>query len=68
MGWVSLTYFDLHNNKNTVITSINSGGDSGYPGMVIKGDYLWLSYYSSNENIVVSSIFISKINLKERGY
>ena len=48
--YISLTYFDLHNNKNTVITSIDSGGDCGYPGMLIKGDYLWLSYYSSYEN------------------
>lgn len=67
-GYVSLTYFDLHNNKNTVITSIDSGGDCGYPGMVIKGDYLWLSYYSSHENTLGSSIYVSKINLKELGY
>ena len=67
-GWVSLTYYDLLNNKNTVVTSINSGGDCGYPGMVIQGDYLWLSYYSSHENTLGSSIYVSKINLKQLGY
>lgn len=67
-GYVSLTCFDLKNNENTIIASINSGGDCGYPGMVIKGDYLYLSYYSSHENTVGSSIYVSKINLKDRGY
>jgi len=67
-GWVSLTYYDLQNKKYTVITNIKSGGDCGYPGMVIQGDYLWLSYYSSHENTLGSSIYVSKINLKELGY
>lgn len=42
--------------------------DCGYPGMVIKGDYLWLSYYSGHENTTGSSIYVSKINLKQLGY
>jgi hypothetical protein len=66
--WVSLTYYDLENHKDIVITSINSKIDCGYPGMVIKGDYLWLSYYSSHENTLGSSIYVSKINLKQLGY
>lgn len=67
-SWVSLTHFDLEAKKNTVIASIKSGGDAGYPGMVIIGDYLWLSYYSGHENTLGSSIYVSKINLKQLGY
>lgn len=66
--WVSLTSYDMLNKKVSVLTSINSKIDCGYPGMVIKGDYLWLSYYSAHENTLGSSIYVLKINLKELGY
>jgi len=66
-GWVSLTHYDLKSNTIIVIAEIESGGDCGYPGMFIKEDFLWMSYYSSHENIVGSSIYVSKINLKELG-
>jgi hypothetical protein len=66
--WVSLTAYDLLNKKISVLTSINSKMDCGYPGMMIKGDYLWLSYYSAHENTLGSSIYVLKINLKQLGY
>lgn len=36
-----------------------SGGDTSYPGMVLKGKKLWMSYYSSHEG--KSSIYITCI-------
>lgn len=67
-GYVSLTNFDLTTRKISLLTSTNTKMDCGYPGMVVKGDYLWLSYYSAHENKVGSSIYVLKINLKEQGY
>lgn len=44
------------------IVALPSGGDTSYPGMVIKGDRLLLSYYSSHEG--KTSIYLATLNLK----
>lgn len=45
-----------------------SGGDSGYPGMLIVKNQLWISYYSSHET-ANASIYLARIPLKMvKGY
>ncbi len=49
---------------NTLIT-FPSGGDTSYPGMLLHGDKLWFSYYSSHEGR--TSIYLATIALQELG-
>ncbi|PPK99489.1 hypothetical protein [Parapedobacter indicus] len=44
------------------ILSLPSGGDNSYAGMVLKGKYLWLSYYSAHEG--KSAIYLAKVPRK----
>ena len=44
------------------LVSFPSSGDSSYPGLVIHGDKLWVSYYSSHEG--KASIYIAEIPMK----
>ena len=60
---VVLSYYDLSNNKYSKMETLESGGDCSYPGMVIKDNYLWISYYSAHENKIGTSIYLSKVNL-----
>jgi hypothetical protein len=41
--------------------TLNSGGDTSYPGMVEFGGQVWLSYYSSHE--AKSAIYLARANL-----
>lgn len=43
------------------LVRLPSSGDNSYPGLVIHGKYLWVSYYSSHEG--KTSIYIAKIPL-----
>jgi hypothetical protein len=43
------------------ILELPSGGDCGYPGMVLKDGELWLSYYSSHEGS--ARIYLARIAL-----
>lgn len=40
-----------------------SGGDTSYPGMLVQGDQLWVSYYASHEK--KTAIYLAKIALSE---
>ena len=40
-----------------------SGGDTSYPGLLVEGDHLWVSYYSSHQT-PKASIYLAKIPLK----
>jgi hypothetical protein len=44
------------------ILELPSGGDCGYPGMVMHRGVLWVSYYSSHEG--KSKIYLAKIRLR----
>ena len=44
------------------VLELPSGGDTSYPGMVIHGGLLWMSYYSSHED-GTTSIYLAKIKL-----
>jgi len=39
-----------------------SGGDNSYPGMIVVGDQLWVSYYSTHET-PKASIYLAKLPL-----
>ena len=39
-----------------------SGGDNSYPGLLIEGDQLWVSYYSSHET-PLASVYLAKFPL-----
>jgi hypothetical protein len=62
-SWVYLGVYDINDNTFEQLLDIPSFGDGSYPGMVIKDDFLWLSYYTSFENDEGSSVYVAKINL-----
>jgi hypothetical protein len=39
-----------------------SGGDTSYPGLVLRGDTLWMSYYSSHEG--KSAIYLARVRVR----
>jgi len=43
------------------ILELPSGGDNSYPGLLIEGNELWVSYYSSHEG--KTSVYLAKIPL-----
>lgn len=47
--------------KITEILQLPSGGDNGYPGMILQDDTLLISYYSSHEQR--TSIYLAKVKL-----
>lgn len=60
-----LGYYDLTLKNYKKIMTIESGGDCSYPGMYLKDGFLWMSYYSSHQQQIGSSIYLSKINLSK---
>ncbi|RYJ37857.1 Signal peptide containing protein [Flavobacterium anhuiense] len=62
-GKAILGYFNFSDNLYTKLATLPSSGDCGYPGMVIKDGYLWISYYSAHENKISTAIYLSKIDL-----
>ena len=46
----------------TEICFLPSGGDTSYPGFIVEGDELWVSYYSSHETDK-ASVYLAKIPL-----
>jgi len=45
------------------LVSLPSGGDNSYPGMLVFGDTLWVSYYSSHEG--KAGIYLAQIPMSE---
>ena len=52
------------NDKGTLsdLLVLPSGGDNSYPGMVKRGNILWVSYYSSHEG--KAGIYLAKIRIR----
>ncbi len=46
------------------VLTLNTGGDTSYPGMVWHDGLLWFSYYSSHEG--KSAIYLAKIKLPQK--
>ena len=63
-GKVTVGNFDLDSNLYNKIVTLPSAGDCGYAGMVMKDNYLWMSYYSAHDNKLSTAIYLSKIDLK----
>jgi len=56
--------FGLDNNNRAVhLLELPSGNDTSYPGFIVKGDELWVSYYSGHEG--KTSIYLAKIKYKD---
>lgn len=51
---------ELDTTKLSLMTILPSGGDNSYPGLVKKGNDLFVSYYSSHES-EQSNIYLSKL-------
>lgn len=47
----------------TNILTFPSGGDTSYPGLVLTGNTLWMSYYSSHEG--KTSIYLAKVGFNQ---
>lgn len=55
---------DMDLEKLTPALVLPSGGDTSYPGMVLKDGVLWVSYYSSHEG--KTAIYLAKIQIKSK--
>ena len=55
-----LAWVDTEQARLTECLALPSGGDCGYPGMVLWQDDLWVSYYSSHEG--ASRVYLAQIN------
>ena len=66
---VVLYSYDLGTSAYKKIYTFPSGGDCGYAGMVIKGDELWVSYYSSHGRYKErhSDVYVQNIKLSALG-
>ncbi|MGK0442073.1 MAG: hypothetical protein ACJA0N_001880 [Pseudohongiellaceae bacterium] len=53
---------ELNNPSVEELLVLPSGGDNSYPGLVIKDEMVWCSYYSSHEG--KATIYIAKLKIK----
>ena len=60
--WTELGWIDVEEAHYHPLLKLPSGGDSSYPGMVMRNGLLWMSYYSSHEG--KTSIYLAKIALE----
>jgi hypothetical protein len=52
---------DRHTGSLTEAFALPSGGDCSYAGMVLRGDTLYVSYYSSHEE--KTAIYLATLTL-----
>ena len=57
----SLCWIDRHTGTLTEALALPSGGDCSYAGMVLRGDTLYVSYYSSHEE--KTAIYLATLTL-----
>jgi len=57
----SVCEVDAQRGKLTEKLTLPSGGDTSYAGMVLEGETLWISYYSSHEGR--TSIYLAKVRV-----
>ncbi len=56
-----LLWLDPQAGTLTEFLQLPSGGDTGYPGLAVRGNVLCVSYYSSHEG--KASIYLAKMRL-----
>lgn len=67
-GYLADDAYDTHlarlttDGRLTRILALPSGGDTSYPGLLVRGDKLFVSYYSSHEGR--SAIYLATLRLK----
>lgn len=59
-----LGYYNFETNNYKKLMTLPTRGDSSYPGMLIKDNILWMSYYSGQDGNG-TSIYLAKIKLDE---
>ncbi len=64
IGNVIVGVFDLETHKSKNLFSFGSG-DCSYPGMVIKDNILWISYYTTNNDNKGATVFVEKIKVED---
>ncbi|UCG59360.1 MAG: hypothetical protein JSU70_07580, partial [Phycisphaerales bacterium] len=57
----SICWVDHVSGSMTEMLTLPSGGDTGYAGMVLHDDILWVSYYSSHEG--KTCIYLAKVRI-----
>jgi hypothetical protein len=57
-----LALLDVEQKALQPILQLPSGGDTSYPGLVWRDDFLWVSYYSSHEG--KAKIYLAKLRLE----
>ena len=57
----SLCWIDKSTGQLTEALRLPSGGDTSYPGMVLDGNQVWVSYYSSHEG--KTNIYLAKVEI-----
>jgi hypothetical protein len=61
--YTSLFELDNNTNKVTHLLELPSGGDTSYTGLMVVGNELWVSYYSTHEG--KTSIYFAKVRYKK---
>lgn len=59
---VTVLHLNLKDYNAKEVLTISKGSDNGYPGVVKRGDYIYVSYYDSGSG--ASNIHIANIKLK----
>lgn len=59
----ALFSLELSTRKLDLVAELPSAGDNSYPGLVVQGNTLWMSYYSSHED-QKSQIYLAKFDLE----
>jgi len=57
----SLMWLDPRKGELREMLALPSGGDTSYPGLVLHGGLLWVSYYASHEG--KASVYLAKVKL-----
>ena len=58
-AWTELGFIQKSPVDYTPLLRLPSGGDTSYAGMVLRGDTLWISYYSSHES--KTAIYLARV-------
>ena len=61
-GRTSLFIYKIKENKTYRIATLPSGGDTGYPGLYLNNNQLWISYHSTHEG--TTKIYLAKVELQ----
>ncbi len=62
-GWLETSLFSIDEENSVLLEELTlpSGGENGYPDMVIHDGQLWVSYYSRHDG--KASIYIARVDM-----